>query len=382
VAGIALRQAGFEVRVFERASQLREVGAGITLQINAMLALSKLGIACPIAARGQAIRRVVSRTATGKARATVSLDRIVAELGAPCITLARTELQQELLCQLGQQFVQLGARVEQVKELGNAATLLLADGTTVEADGIVGADGVRSVIRRELNLPTQLKSDYHCWRALCPLPERLPPEGLTSDELPPDEGAGWWGRGAAFGCFAAGRNLAYWYFTERTQPGELALHKTKWTAAEQHSLLLKKTAAWDTRVQRLIERTQPDAIHFAPLHSRPATRPWGRGRVTLLGDAAHPMLPNLGQGGCMAIEDAVVLSRCLSTADTIEQGMRTYEHMRWRRTTRVVQLSQRLAALAHATDALPLLARQLLRWLPASLRERELRKLLSFDPEK
>ena len=380
-AAIALGQAGIDAGVYEQATQLREIGAGITLQINAMRALAELGIAGPIASRGQTIRRIVSRTVSGKPRTVVDMARFARELGAPCVTITRAALQQELLRQLGPEHVELNARAERVQQRAGTGRVIerqvepppialgLADGRTIESDGLIGADGVHSATRRLLNLQTELNTPYHCWRALSPLPAALPS----------DEGAGWWGRGAAFGCFPVSETQAYWYFTERRRPDQKLSPEKRDTNDDHRAMLLAKLRGWDPATRQLIEGTAPEAIHSSPIFDRPATPRWGRRHVTLLGDAAHPMTPSMGQGGCMAIEDAVVLARCLAEADSVEHGMRTYEQRRWRRAARMVLLSRRLSAVAHASGPPIALLRHVLGWMPSSVRDRQLRKLFAFE---
>lgn len=365
-AAVALKQAGFRVRVLERATALRPIGAGITLQINAMLALGRLGLAGRVADRGQPVEGVESRHADGRTRVRVGLTRIARELGAPCVSIHRADLQATLLEALGEEAVSFGAGVKGFETVPRGGVKVrTTPGDEVVADALIGADGVHSAVAEELALSGELSADYTCWRGVATLP--------TAEGEDRSWGAGWWGDGLAFGLFPLTGDRIYWYATQRTPsviPREACLAK---------NYLLDRFTGWHGAILRMIDATPCEAIFATPIYERPFCARWGKGPVTLLGDAAHPMTPSMGQGGGMAIEDAVVLARCLARCSELPLGLRSYEAARKQRTAAMVRVSRRMTAIAHAEGPLAVAARMAIPFAPEWFRNHQLRRLYRFS---
>jgi 2-polyprenyl-6-methoxyphenol hydroxylase-like FAD-dependent oxidoreductase len=346
-AAIALRRAGFEVAVFERAAELREVGAGLLLAANAQKALGKLGLADAVARLGTPASAGQIRSWRGEELASLPASELEKKVGAPSAAVHRADLQALLVREVGEGTLRLGAEVtgfEQEDESG--ARVFLAGGGEERADILVGADGLRSKTRSALFGPEKPRyAGYAAWRAVVEPDEELLPWGRGFES---------WGRGARFGCAHIGEGRVYWFATANAPEG--SKDGKPGSPAGPKAALLRLLGSWHRPIGELIEETDEDAILRTDIYDRePLGERWGEGRVTLLGDASHPMTPNLGQGACQAIEDAVVLARCLSEGGATADALRRYERLRSDRVAMVVRRSRRVGMVGQLEN--PLLCR-------------------------
>lgn len=333
-AAIALRRAGFEVRVFERALEIGEVGAGLTIQSNAILALRRIGLDQDVIANGRVLAAASVRTPDGKIISRADLADVGRAVGAPAVAIHRATLQRLLLDALGAERVETGRDVQGYEARRDGVSVLFQDQTRADGALLIGADGIRSAVRAQLlGGGEPLYAGYTCWR------------GVTRDGGPPlpeiQETTESWGRGRRFGIVPVERGRVYWFATLNAPPGSRE-EPGRVRPAVEHLF-----AAWHPPVLDVLAATPEEAIlHNDILHRLPAPR-WVDGRVALLGDAAHPMTPNLGQGACQAIEDAVILADCLArdTANPV-QALRTYQGRRKARADRFVLTALRLGRLA------------------------------------
>ena len=313
-AAVALRRIGFETLVLERAASIREVGAGLSLWSNAVNALRELGLESSVTASASVIERTLAQTPSGAFIARSEIATFSRRASAPSLCIHRAVLQKILLDSLPPASVRTGVRCCGFE----GSTAILENGEHIESDVLVGADGISSVIRAGLHgAEAPRYAGYTCWRGICPdngvLPERSPLLAI--------------GAGSQFGLWPCGNGQLYWFLTKNTPQGS---PKTKADA-------VALCRDWASPVPEIIEGTPEDAILQNDIVDRPPLRWWGRGKVTLLGDAAHASTPNLGQGACQALEDAVVLAHCLSGAPPIEAALRKYERLRIPRTTAIVR---------------------------------------------
>jgi 2-polyprenyl-6-methoxyphenol hydroxylase-like FAD-dependent oxidoreductase len=328
-AAIGLRQAGIDVAVFERAPEPREVGVGISLWSNAIRALKKIGAADRVIEAGGEIRVGELRTSLGRLLSRIDVARMNADLG-PSLLLHRADLLDALLACLPSGVVTFGARCTRVEHDPTGATPVFTDGRRERADVLIGADGINSVVSAALHGETRARySGYTCWRAIVDVPAELVAPGYVSE---------YWGRGSRFGIgrLGGGRSgCVYWYAT-RNAPPEGRDGDVK---AELGALF----GRWTHPIPEVLALTDRDAVIRSDIVDRPPlprSCPWGAGRITLLGDAAHPTTPNLGQGAAMAIESSVVLARLLGQfgADPA-QTLRSYERQRRARTAMITNVS-------------------------------------------
>ncbi|WP_163989117.1 FAD-dependent monooxygenase [Pyxidicoccus caerfyrddinensis] len=358
----ALRRAGHTVTVFERADALRWVGAGIIVQMNAAVALRRIGLSDAVAAAGASPTASAILRPSGATITRLPIQRLQQELGVPMTCLHRARLQGVLLEHAGSENVRLGLAVTGFRTDDHQVTVTLSDGSTVAGDVLVGADGLRSAVRSGLLGDAPLRySGYTSWRGISPeVPSARP--GHVSET---------WGRGARFGVVPIGFGQVYWYATLNAPPGGQDAPGTT------RSRLQEVFRGWHAPIAELLAATPEDAIVRTDIHDRPPLQRWSHGRVTLLGDAAHPMTPNLGQGGCQAIEDAVVLSECLSTDADVTRALITYEQRRRERANQLVLRSWRLGQLAQMESPTGRFLRDsLFRLVPSGLAARGVRELV------
>jgi 2-polyprenyl-6-methoxyphenol hydroxylase-like FAD-dependent oxidoreductase len=363
----ALRRAGFTVSVFERAEELRPAGAGITLQMNAMAALRSIGLGEAVAEAGTPVHQGLILDDAGRVLSRMSVDRIGRELGAPMVCIHRARLQAALLAHAGAGSVHTGRAVTGFRAEGERVTVTLSDGSTETGDVLVGADGLRSVVRRELLGDEPLRyAGYTSWRGVAPAAALLKEPGAVSET---------WGAGARFGIVPIGFGEVYWFATLNTPAGG------KDAPGQSRARLLEVFGGWHAPIAALLEATPEAAILRTDINDRPPAKHWTRGRVTLLGDAAHPMTPNMGQGGGQAIEDAVVLAGCLAREATVEAALAGYEQRRVERANSFVSRSYSLGRMAQWESAAGRFVRDtLMRMVPDGLAERQARDTLRFTP--
>lgn len=363
-AAIALSQRGHDVIVLERAPELGAVGAGITVQINAMRVFARLGLAEQVVAAGQIFRQGAILDASGRVLSEMDMSGLSEALEAPQVGIHRAELQRILVEGLGPVPLRLGAEIRRFHQDDDGVTVHLAGGDTVRADVLVGADGIHSAVRAQLHGADRPDyAGYTCWRGVCPN-EGISPLYGTSET---------WGPGQRFGLVPIGQGRLYWFATADAPEGEQ-------DGPDPKGELLARFAGWHEPVVRAIEATAPDALFRMDITDRPTVRRWGEGRVTLLGDAAHPMTPNLGQGACMAIEDGLVLAVALAEEPDPVAALRLYEARRAERTDAVVDLARRVGRVGQWSTPLARAVRDaLVHVTPEFLTDRQLRWLYAFD---
>jgi 2-polyprenyl-6-methoxyphenol hydroxylase-like FAD-dependent oxidoreductase len=355
-AAIALERAGVEPSVIERAPELHEAGFGLVLSANAIAALRSLGLRESVAARGTRVRRAEIRNPRGDLLTLINYDA----LGWETYGILRSELQRAMLEAVPAEHLRLGRTCIGASEDGEA---LLDGGEAVVADLIVGADGLRSAVRRSLFGDESLRYGGHrAWRA----------GTRFEDERTYDRFVEVWGVGGGFGFGPAGSGRVYWYCFEAVPEGAPA---PDWPRHE----FLRRYGAWFEPIPALIESTDSEAIEPTFTYDRPPRRSWGRGRITLLGDAAHPMKPNLGQGAAQALEDAVVLGSSIATSREPEDALRAYERRRIKRANAVVRASRRTGRVAEMRSPLGARLRDLvIKVLPDGLTVAQLRRIAEF----
>jgi 2-polyprenyl-6-methoxyphenol hydroxylase-like FAD-dependent oxidoreductase len=332
IGGTALARAlatrGISFELYERAAEVREVGAGIVMQAGAMLALRSVGLDGEVLEAGREIERGSGRAASGKVLHSLPLDFLRRELGAPMVALHRARLQRVLLGSLEPERVHLGKELERVEQRGSSVVVHFADGTRSEGTVLVGADGLRSRVRTEILGESELRySGYSSYRGIA-----------RGDGFAENETMEIWGRGARFGIVPIGHGETYWFAVVNAPENE--------RSDDPRGFVLSRFASFMDPVRAVVEATPSERILRTDIHDRVPISSWSRGRVTLLGDAAHPTTPNLGQGGCMAIEDAVTLAHALASQPDVGRAFALYEDRRVARTARIVEDSFKFGKIA------------------------------------
>lgn len=327
-AAIALHRAGQEVQVYEQTARFARVGADINLTPNAVRALDGLGV-------GEAIRRTAARPRFRISRmwdSGVETSRLpMAEeaerlYGAPQLTLHRADLLAALEAALPEGALELGRRAVTVELEGEGAVIRFADGREARCTALIGADGIHSLARAALHGEEHPRfTGVVAFRAVVPA-ERL--AGLPNL----DSFTKWWGPRPESQIVTFPLNRGEDIFVFATIGQESWRHES-WTQPGTVDELRDLYADFHPEARRLLDAC--DAVLKTALYERDPLPFWSRGRVTLLGDAAHPMLPFMAQGACQAIEDAVVLARCVAQAPAADAAFRLYEAARRARTARI-----------------------------------------------
>lgn len=361
-AALALRREGFEPVVFEQAPALLEVGAAIAVWPNAMRVLHRLGVADEVAERGGLLKHARWLERGGRVYNRLPFP----DEDTPGVALHRADLQGALLRALPPETIRLGKRFEGFSRVKDEVRVSFADGEEVACDVLVAADGLHSLARAQLvGDGAPVYRGYAVWRGIA----RLQHASLLFDTAMEI-----YGGGRRFGIGPVGLGRTGWWATANEPEGAAE------TPSEHQKKLLKLFDGWCAPVRELIEATPSETILRNPTYDRPPAARWGAGRVTLLGDAAHPLTPNFGQGGCMAIEDAVVLARCLSKYADAARALRAYESHRRKRASRVARYSLLYGAVGQwQSPAAVLLRARLLSSVPEPLGRRLLRLVFDYD---
>ena len=254
--------------------------------------------------------------------------------GAPYVQLHRADLHNLLLAKAREfksDIVRLDHKVVRFEERANGVELMFANGSSARGDFLIGADGIRSVIRAQAkgSVPPLYTGDA-VWRIAVPT-DRLPPD-LFDQVMSVFMGPG----GHAVCYYVRSGNLLNFVGTVEAEPSE-----ESWTFKFPWPKLKAHYAGWHPAIQAVIDAAEKDECYQWSLFIRPAVRDWSTARTTILGDAAHPTLPYLAQGAAMAIEDGAVLARALDEAGSIDKALKLYERNRVDRTARVVEQSER-----------------------------------------
>lgn len=344
-ATVALSRAGFEVDVFERAPQLGEVGAGINISPQAVKALAAIGLGEGMARVGNAVTGYIQRSLySGEPLAETRFadpGQTVGRYGAPYYAFHRADLVGVLGQAIDPARVHLGHQLADLSEGPGGITLAFANGRTHTADLVIGADGIRSRVREYLYGEDEAQfTGQMVWRALVD-GSRLP-EGA----LGPHGFYGWIGKGTHLMTYYLRGTRVINITSQADADGWVA---EGWTTPGEADDMRQGFAGATPDLQRLLDAVT-DCSKWG-LFGRQPTGNWGRGRIQLIGDAAHPMLPNAGQGAAQAFEDAYVLARWLEAGrDDPEAALADFRHVRIPRAHAVQRQSLLNSRLVHAGD--------------------------------
>jgi 2-polyprenyl-6-methoxyphenol hydroxylase-like FAD-dependent oxidoreductase len=290
-----------------------------------------LGVGEVVEAVSHPLRVSELRSWRGRLLIRTDFGKLSERLGVPSIGIHRADLQAKLADSFGREHIHLGMTCVGYNKDEKGAAALFAEGDEIRGQILIGADGLKSLVRNQLLGPEQPRyAGYTAWRGVGLIDRPEVPLGATVVAI---------GRGSQVGILPIGGGRTYWFASANVppdQPAGVEGHKTD---------LLNRFRDWWPAFPAVVEATPDSAIIRNDIFDRPPVRRWTDGRVTLLGDAAHPTTPNLGQGACQAIESAFVLAKCLREAETAEAGLLAYEASRFDRTAAITNESWSLGRI-------------------------------------
>jgi 2-polyprenyl-6-methoxyphenol hydroxylase-like FAD-dependent oxidoreductase len=332
---LACQLRGIRCIVFERAPQLREVGASLILAGNAVKALNKLGLADVLRANAAPLRYSSLRSWRGDVLVELPMREIEQRFGVGAVAVHRAELQAALVQALDPGALRTNMQATACEQDGEGVCVRFASGDSVRGDVLVGADGLYSAVRSQLVGATKPRyAGYTAWRGVTP---------FTMDAREAQTTFETWGVGRRFGFIPLTHGRVSWFAVANAPEGA-----REENTEQEKRCVLDLVASCHAPARAVVEATDASAIIRTDIYDRPPLTAWSQGRITLVGDAAHPMTPNLGQGACQAIEDAYFLAESLKNAPAIPSALRRYEARRINRANTIVQRSRLQGRIAQA----------------------------------
>lgn len=363
-AAIALKKIGIEALVLEAAAEIKPVGAGLALAANAMRALEKIGVASRVIREGRELKAFSIYDQKGKLISRNDTDPANSKFGISNFTIHRADLHKVLLAQLDPNQVLKGKRSVDVVSDSEGSVVRFEDGSQIHAKYLIVAEGIHSPIRKKLLSTAKIRfAGYTCWRGV-----------MDNSALNIEETSETWGKTGRFGVTPLAKNQVYWYACIN--------------AAEQNSSLKNFTKAdleenfkdFHFPIPQVLAGTKPQQIIWNDILDLEPLSRFAFGNTVLIGDAAHATTPNMGQGACMAIEDAAILASCLEKNPDPVQAFQVFEKRRLSRTHKIVNDSHRLGVIAQLENPLLMgLRNSFFRLIPKKATQKQLETLYQVD---
>lgn len=337
--GIALKKFGHQVRIFEQTEKILPVGAAISLWSNGVKCLNYLGLTDKIAKLGGQMDDLAYVDGlTGDVMTQFSLLPLIEEVGQRPYPVARADLQNMLMDEFGRDQIYLGKKMVSLEDKADSVEVHFADGSSTQADLLIGADGTHSLTRTYV-LGQQVQrryAGYVNWNGLVEISEDLAPAQQWTTYVGE-------GKRASLMPVADGK---FYFFLDVPLPAGLDNNRD-----EYKKLLKQYFVDWCQPVQQLIERLDPQKTNRVEIHDIEPFRQFYKGRVVILGDAAHSTTPDIGQGGCQAMEDAIYLARSLQINTLgLEDALRRYQNKRNERANELVLRARKRCDVTHMKD--------------------------------
>ena len=366
---IAMQKKGFHVVVFENAPVLKPIGAGLVLAGNAVKAFVEIGISEDVLKAGSILKKLSIKDPRGRILTETDSEKISAKYNVVNnFTIHRADLHQVLLSHLHKGTVQLGKFAVDFVQTPIGVKITFQDGSSTAADYVIACDGVHSLFRRKLVPESKPRyAGYTCWRAVI---NNIPP-GLDLNETSET-----WGPGSRFGIAPLSNGRLYWFACINAKENDSAMR------AYKIQNLLSHFGHFHSPIPEIIRHTNDQQLIWNDIVDIKPLRQFAFGNIVLMGDAAHATTPNMGQGACMAIEDAAILANAIAKYPTVEEAFIAFEKKRIQRTTSIVKNSWQLGRVAQLENRWLIKARNaLLRLTPPSVAEKQMKFLqeISFQ---
>lgn len=366
---IALHRAGIDYEIFEASAELKPVGAGIVMASNAMQVFQRLGIANEIMTAGFEIDHAYSVDQQFKVISSLAVkDKITPRFGLGSYAIHRWALQSALLKQLDPSKIKLNKRLVGLSQTKNAVLLVFEDGTQTYSDFVVGADGIKSVVRKFAFGEVPLRySGQTCWRgvAAIELPSHLK---NNSYEI--------WGdkKGLRLGFTPINSEEVYYYITH------FSAANGRDTSSIKTDLIGMLYPTFGDIAVRLLTATSDHQLIRSDISDFVPIKNWWHDNVVLIGDAAHATTPNLGQGGCQAVEDAFVLAKAISEKKELSEAFKHFQSIRYAKAKHVVDTSWKLGQLTNLESKfMQKLRDTVFRMIPDSIALGQLEKIFKLN---
>ena len=337
-AAVALKNAGITCEVFEAVKEIKPVGAAISIWPNGVKCMKNLGMGEIIETYGGPMHFLAYKEYQGGETLTrFSLAPLVERTGGRPCPVSRSELQREMLDFWGREAVQFGKRVTRAQENADGVTVWFSDGTTAHGDFLIAADGSRSALRPYVlgHKPERRYAGYVNWNGLVDIDESI---------APADQWTTFVGEGKRVSLMPVAHGRFYFFFDVPLPAG---------LAEDRHTLrddLRRYFSGWTPAVQKLIAALDPQTTNRVEIHDIEPFDTLVRGKVALLGDAGHSTTPDIGQGGCAAMEDAVVLGNIFLENREIVSALRQYEALRCARVRDPILKARKRCDITHGKD--------------------------------
>ena len=337
--GIALKKFGHRVTIYEQAEQILPVGAAISLWSNGVKCLNYLGLTEQVAKLGGQMNDLAYIDGlNGEVMTQFSLAPLIEEVGQRPYPVSRAELQNMLMDAFGRQDIQLGKRMVSIEDKGQHVEIGFQDGSTVSAALLIGADGTHSMTRQYV-LGKQVErryAGYVNWNGLVEISEDLAPAQQWTTFV---------GEGKRASLMPVAEHRFYFFF-DVPLPAGLENQRL-----EYKTLLKQYFSGWCPQVQRLIDSIDEQKTNRVEIHDIEPFTQFYKGRVVILGDAAHSTTPDIGQGGCQAMEDAVYLARALQINTLgLEDALKRYQNKRNERANELLLRARKRCDVTHMKD--------------------------------
>jgi len=337
--GIALKKFGHKVTIYEEAEKILPVGAAISLWSNGVKCLNYLGLTEQVAKLGGQMDQLAYIDGlTGDTMTQFSLLPLIEEVGQRPYPVARADLQNMLMDEFGREDIQLGKKMVELQEQEDGVLVKFADGTEIKTDLLIGADGTHSITRTYV-LGEQVSrryAGYVNWNGLIEISEKL---------TPADQWTTFVGQGKRVSLMPVADGKFYFFFDVPLQVG---LENNR---AEYKTLLKQYFEGWCAPIQHLIDALDEQKTNRVEIHDIEPFAQFYKGRVVIVGDAAHSTTPDIGQGGCQAMEDAIYLARSLQINTLgLEDALKRYQNKRNERANELVLRARKRCDVTHMKD--------------------------------